>query len=79
MLGTDIWRNLDEGLHNNIPTLLLAPLASELNKKLEGLDQLLQKQAMFCKEIHFAMNTNVKDVDHQFTLQIEGEETQWSL
>jgi len=60
--------------------LLLAPLTSELNKKnLEGLDQLLQKQAMFCKEICFATNTNVKDANQQFILTIEGEETQWSL
>jgi len=60
--------------------LLLTPLASKLNKKnLEGLDQLLQKQAMFCKEISFTVNNDVKDVDHQFTLQIKGKDTQWTL
>jgi len=34
---------------------------------------------MFCKEICFATNTNVKDANQQFILTIEGEETQWSL
>ena len=60
--------------------LLLTPLASKLNKKnLEGLDQLLHKQATFCKEISFTVNNDVKDVDHQFTLQIKGKDTQWTL
>jgi len=36
--------------------LLLAPLATDLNKKLECLDQLLQKQVTFCKEITLVMN-----------------------
>jgi len=58
---------------------LLATLASELNKKLEGLDQLLQKQAMFCKESTFTMNSDVRDVDHKFTLQIKREDTKWTL
>jgi len=47
-------------------------------KNLEGLDQLLQKQVNFCKEISFTINTNVKDVDHQITLHIEGKDIQWS-
>jgi len=43
------------------------------------LDQLLKKQATFCKEITFTANHDVRDVDHKFTLQIEGEDTEWTL
>jgi len=40
--------------------LLLAPLATELNEQnLTGLEQLLQKQATFCKEITFVQNHDI--------------------
>jgi len=46
---------------------------------LEGLDLLLKKQATFCKEITMVMNTKVNIVDQNFTLQIKGDETSWTL
>jgi len=55
--------------------LLLAPLASELsNKNLNSLDQLLKKQATFCKEITLVENNDVC-IDQEFPLTIEGEIT----
>jgi len=60
--------------------LLLAPLASELNdKNLNTLDQLLEKQATFCKEITLAENNNVCNIDQESPLTIKGEITQWTL
>jgi len=71
------------GEHSKFPLgqrLLLAPLATNLNEtNLEGLDKLLSKQAMFCHESIMATNNKVKDVNQTFTLQIEGEDMQWTL
>ncbi len=60
--------------------LLLAPLATKLNdKSLKSLDQLLQKQAAFCKEITHVTNNDVQALDQEFQLQIKGEPTKWTL
>jgi len=60
--------------------LLLAPLATELNSKnLKSLDQLLQKQAAFCKEITHISNNDVHALDQEFQLQIKGETATWTL
>ncbi len=60
--------------------LLLAPLATELNdKNLKSLDQLLQKQAAFCKEIMPVTNNDIQALDQEFQLQIKGEPIKWTL
>jgi len=48
-------------------------------KKLNALDQLLHKQATFCKEITLVENNYVGNIDQEFPLIIEGETTQWTL
>ena len=60
--------------------LLLAPLATELNdKNLKSLDQLLQKQTAFCKEIMPVTNNDIQALDQEFQLQIKGETATWTL
>jgi len=60
--------------------LLLAPLTNKLNdKNLNALNQLLKKQALFCKETTLVVNHNVWDINQEFPLTIKGEITQWTL
>jgi len=81
---TNIWRDQNEQISNDIPIRTkTAPcptcLCPNSTKNLEGLDQVLKNQATFCKEITFATNNDVRDVDHKFILQIKREDTKWTL
>ncbi len=80
---TNIWRNTYDRIGNKVSiwTMLISGPTSKWaeQKNLEGLDQLLQKQATFCKEITLVTNNDVQDMDQEYPLTIKRKITQWML